>query len=70
MKREKEKLVSIRPLNEADLEMVWHLRFKAPDQSYRKWNAPYFHEHEIPLAAFKNDTYRIHPFRQSYMVLK
>ncbi len=53
MKREKEKLVSIRPLNEADLELVWHLKFKAPDQSYREWNAPYFHEHEIPFAAFK-----------------
>lgn len=45
--------MSIRPLDETDLEVVWHLRFKAPDQAYRKWNAPYFIEHDISLAAFK-----------------
>ncbi|MEF3087811.1 GNAT family protein [Bacillus altitudinis] len=53
MKGKKEEIVSIRPLDETDLEVVWHLRFKAPDQAYRKWNAPYFIEHDISLAAFK-----------------
>lgn len=53
MMKGKKEHVSIRPLDETDLEVVWHLKFKASDQSYRKWNAPYFHEHEIPLAAFK-----------------
>ncbi|PCK22087.1 GNAT family N-acetyltransferase [Bacillus pumilus] len=53
MKGKKEELVSIRPLDETDLEVVWHLKFKGSDQSYRKWNAPYFYEHTIPLAQFK-----------------
>ncbi|MGE6630929.1 GNAT family N-acetyltransferase [Bacillus sp. NPDC077027] len=45
--------VVVRSLDEQDIENVWHMKFKADDQSYRKWNAPYFHEHEIPLAPFK-----------------
>lgn len=53
MKEKKDELVSLRPLNETDLERVWHFKFKAEDQSYRKWNAPYFYEHDIPLAQFK-----------------
>ncbi|MFS0655976.1 GNAT family N-acetyltransferase [Bacillus sp. 179-C3.3 HS] len=53
MNGNQDELVRIQALDEKDLEIVWHMRFKAPDQSYRKWNAPYFYEHEIPLAQFK-----------------
>jgi hypothetical protein len=70
MKREKEEHVSIQALNEADLEMVWHLKFKAPDQSYRNGMPHIFMNTKSRLLHLKNDTYRTHPFRQSYMALK
>ncbi|MDM5297463.1 GNAT family protein [Bacillus pumilus] len=48
-----EDLVRIQALDEQDLDVIWHFKFKAEDQSYRKWNAPYLYEHDIPLALFK-----------------
>ena len=70
MKSEKEELVNIRPLTETDLETVWHLKFKASDQSYRKWNALIFMNTKSRLLHLRNVTYRKNPFLKSYMALK